>query len=214
MKNETLGEQAFSKLKGDILSGYYIPGERLLFEKVAERLGVSMTPLKNAFHKLEQEGLVHNIPRRGTYVTQLCDSDIVEYSQIRYALECLAVDLICSKNDINEKEIASLVKINARIMKAIKDKSPKDCIIYDTQFHLTLVSMSGNDRLVQMLNQFPLSNLLVFMGRGEKSIENGSIIIDNHNKIIEALRKRDKARIKKILESNIFLPYNQIFKEQ
>ena len=214
MKNETLSERVFTKLKDDILSGTYVPGERLLYEKVAERLGVSMTPLKDAFHKLEQEGLVNNVPRRGCFVTQLCDSDIVEYCQIRWALESLAVDLICSKELVEERDLAALEKINEQIAKATKRKKPRDCIIHDTQFHLTLVSMSGNKRLIQMLHQFPLSNLLVFMGRGEKSIENGDVIIDDHHRIIEALRARDKQGIKTILEKNIFVPYNQISDEK
>ena len=74
--------------------------------------------------------------------------------------------------------------------------------------------MSGNRRLIQMLHQFPLSNLLVFMGRGEKSIENGDTILDDHARIIEALKVRDRRRIKEILEKNIFVPYDQIIGER
>lgn len=214
MKNETLSERIFTKLKDDILSGSYAPGERLLYEKVAEKLGVSMTPLKDAFHKLEQEGLVTNVPRRGTSVTQLCARDILEYNQIRWALECLAVDLICSRDTIPEKGIAALTKINSQIAKATKKKNPKECILLDTEFHLTLAGLSDNARLMQMLHQFPLSNLLIFMGRGEKSIENGDIIIDDHKRIIDALGHRDSASIKQILEKNIFVPYDQIFGER
>jgi DNA-binding GntR family transcriptional regulator len=213
MKNETLSERIFTKLKDDILSGAYVPGERLLYEKVAERLGVSMTPLKDAFHKLEQEGLVNNVPRRGCFVTRLDDEDIVEYCQIRWALESLAASLICGRSCVPEAEIGELAKINERIARAIKRKKPRECIVHDAQFHLTLVSMSGNKRLLQMLHQFPLSNLLVLMGRGEKNIENGDVVIEDHARIIEALKVRDEALIMKILEKNIFVPYNQIIEE-
>ena len=214
MQNETLSERVFTKLKDDILSGAYVPGERLLYEKVAERLGVSMTPLKDAFHKLEQEGLVNNVPRRGCFVTRLDDEDIVEYCQIRWALESLAVDLVCSRDSVTEGDLDKLARINEQIAKAIRRKRPRECIVHDAQFHLTLVSMSGNRRLIQMLHQFPLSNLLVFMGRGEKSIENGDTILDDHARIIEALKVRDRRRIKEILEKNIFVPYDQIIGER
>lgn len=214
MKNETLSERIFTKLKDDILSGAYIPGERLLYEKVAERLGVSMTPLKDAFHKLEQEGLVNNVPRRGCFVTRLDDEDIVEYCQIRWALESLAASLICGRPCVPEAEIEELTRINDRIAKAIKRKKPRECIVHDAQFHLTLVSMSGNKRLLQMLHQFPLSNLLVLMGRGDKNIENGDVVIEDHARIIGALKVRDKDLIMKILEKNIFVPYNQIIEER
>lgn len=214
MKNDTLGERIFKELKNDILSGFYAPGERLLYEKVAERLGVSMTPLKDALLKLEQEGLVKNIARRGTFVTQLTHRDIVEYSQIRMSLEYLAVDLACSQGLVSHEGLEELTKINNQIRKAVKKKSPKEVIISDIQFHVKIVSLSQNNRLIEMMNQFPLSNFLLLMGRGEKSIENGNLILDDHAKIIEALRNKDLNVLKNILEVNIFLPYNQIFQEE
>ena len=214
MKNDTLGERIFKELKNDILSGFYAPGERLLYEKVAERLGVSMTPLKDALLKLEQEGLVRNIARRGTFVTQLTERDIMEYSQIRMALESLAIDLVCVRDLITSDGLDELTEINNQIRKAVKKKNPKEVITYDIQFHIKIVSLSQNNRLIEMMNQFPLSNFLLLMGRGEKSIENGDLILDDHARIIEALRDKNPDVIKKILEVNIFLPYNQIFQEE
>ena len=214
MKNDTLGERIFKELKNDILSDFYAPGERLLYEKVAERLGVSMTPLKDALLKLEQEGLVRNIARRGTFVTQLTERDIMEYSQIRMALESLAIDLVCVRDLITSDGLDELTEINNQIRKAVKKKNPKEVITYDIQFHIKIVSLSQNNRLIEMMNQFPLSNFLLLMGRGEKSIENGDLILDDHARIIEALRDKNPDVIKKILEVNIFLPYNQIFQEE
>ena len=115
MKNDTLGERIFKELKNDILSGFYAPGERLLNEKVAERLGVSMTPVKDALLRLEQEGLVNIIPRRGCFVTQLTDRDIMEYSQIRMSLESLAIDLACTQNLIRPEDLKELTDINNKI---------------------------------------------------------------------------------------------------
>jgi len=211
--NETLSERVFSELKNDILSGYYSPGERLLYEKVSERLGVSMTPLKDALLKLEQEGLVKSIARKGTFVTQLSKRDIIEYCQIRMSLESLAIDLICSQDLVKESDLKILRKINEQISRAVKKKEPKECIISDIHFHLKIVEMSKNHRLIEMLNQFPLSNFLVFMGRGDKTIENGDIILEDHEKIIKALEERNCEKIKQVLEKNIFLPINQIFME-
>lgn len=213
MRNETLGERIFRELKRDILSGFYSPGERLLYEKVAERLGVSMTPLKDAFMKLEQEGLVTTYARRGTFVTELTEEDVIEYSQIRLALESLAVELACSRT-IHEEEFNKLQEINNQIKKAVKNQNPNDCIKNDMKFHLKVVSLSGNNRLSEMLYQFPLSNFLVLMGMGKRSIEIGEIVVKNHNKIIEALKIQDSSTIKELLKHNILDPYYQIFHER
>lgn len=214
MKNDTLVERIYKQLKSDILSGFYDPGERLLNKKVSDRLGVSITPVKNALLKLEQDGLVSSIPRRGTFVAQLTNRDVIDYSYIRMALECLAIDLACTQNLITDVCLSELKAINEQIHKAVTEENAKQIIALDIQFHQRIIGLSHNQRLVEMMTQFPLSNFLLLMGKGSKAVENGELIFNDHRKIIDALEARDAEAIKEILKVNIFLPYYQIFEEQ
>lgn len=211
INNDTLSEIAYKRIKQDILTGVYAPKERLLIEKVSEKLGVSMTPLKDAFRILEKEGLVQNIPRRGTFVTEISDKDIIEFCQIRLALESLAIDLTIKHGfDIPKSEINELRAINKKVAKALKNKDKKDFITFDIQFHLKIVSFSKNTNLEKMLEHFPLSNFLVVMGGGIMSSDDGEQIVAQHEHIIEALENKDKGVIKELIEKNIFTFHSQL----
>jgi DNA-binding GntR family transcriptional regulator len=186
----------------------------LLIEKVSEKLGISMTPLKDAFRILEQEGLVQNIPRRGTFVTEISSKDVLEYCQIRLALESLAIELTSQQGfDIPKSEIIELRNLNKKVAKALRNKDKKDFVTFDIQFHLKIVSFSKNARLEEMLEHFPLSNFLVVMGGGVMSNSDGEQIIEQHEHIIDALEKKDRDAVKKLIEQNIFIFHSQLLNE-
>lgn len=213
MHNVTLSEIAYREIKKLILTGEYSPKERLLIEKVSERLGISMTPVKDAFRILEQEGLVQNIPRKGTFVTQLSDVDVYEYCQIRLSLESLAVDIICdSKKEISPAVEKELQTLNKKIERALKNKDKSEFITYDGKFHLEIVKLSGNARLGEMLNYFPLSNFLVVMGGGVMELSECEEVVAQHNHIISLLKNHDGEKVKAIIKENIFTFHSQLFK--
>ncbi len=211
MKNDTLGERIFISLKKDILSGTYEPGERLHYADIASRMQVSMTPVKEAFLRLEKEGLVRTIARKGTYVNIISDQDIMEYSEIRLAMETLAVKRIITR-EVTEEELEELREINERLARAIERRRPTECVKIDMDFHQTIVRMSGNTRLVDMLKEFPLSNFLIIMGKGNTFCENGESILDDHNQIIKYIEQSKLADLEKILWHNIIKQYQDTMK--
>lgn len=205
MINNTLGERILEKLKDDILSGIYKPGDRLLYEKIASKLNVSMTPVKEALLRLEQEGIVETIPRKGTYVTELTDRDIIEYTRIRLSLESLAIDIICEKK-IPPESIGKLETINGELEKAIGEALTTVCMSKDMEFHYTIVELCENRRLFELIKQLPLTNFFALRGTQNRMIEQGTVIVEKHAHIIESLYRYDAETAKNVLKANILTP--------
>jgi DNA-binding GntR family transcriptional regulator len=199
--NKTLGERILEKIKDDILSGIYQPGDRLLYTKLASKMKVSMTPVKEALLRLEQEGIVKTIPRRGTFVTEITDRDIIEYTRIREALELLAADLICEKK-IPVEDIRKLEHTNKELEKAIEENNGMEAIAKDIEFHSALVNLSGNKRLIDIVKQFPLTNIQALRG-AYIMIKSSRNTTETHSNIIAALCRHDARLSKKLLRENI-----------
>ncbi|MDR1626362.1 MAG: GntR family transcriptional regulator [Spirochaetia bacterium] len=205
MLNKTLGERILEKLKDDILTGVYKPGDRLLYTEIASKLGVSMTPVKEALLRLEQEGIVTSISRKGTYVTGITDRDINEYTRIRLALECLAAEIICEKK-IPPETIQKLEDINIELKKAIQENRMSDGIAKDIEFHTAIVKMSDNRRLIELVKLFPLTNIQSLRGVDNIMIKLGTLVVKMHSDIISALCQRNVRKAKKYLRTNILTP--------
>lgn len=103
-------EIVFERLRKAIIDGNLEPGDRLVETFIAENMGVSRTPVREAFRQLEIEGLAENIPRKGTIVKGISKEDIIEIYQIREVLEGLAFRLTCSR--ISEEQIVELKEKN------------------------------------------------------------------------------------------------------
>jgi DNA-binding GntR family transcriptional regulator len=200
--NNTVSERIFEKLKDNILAGVYQPGNRLLYGQIASEFHVSMTPIREALLKLEQEGLVKTIPRKGTYITELTDQDIIEYTRIRFALEALAVDIIC-ETMVNPEEIRRLELINGALEEAINSRQLVTCMTLDIKLHHTIVEICGNHRLFDLMNQLPLTNFYALRGNQNRMVEMGQEIIKQHAAIITNLYSYNAEAAKNSLRENI-----------
>ena len=94
-----LRDVVFNTLRQAILRGELKPGERLMEIQLANKLGVSRTPIREAIRKLELEGLVLMIPRKGAEVAEITEKNMLDVLEVRRALEELAVQLACEKLD-------------------------------------------------------------------------------------------------------------------
>jgi DNA-binding GntR family transcriptional regulator len=200
--NKTLGEQVLEKLKDDILSGTYKPGDRLLYTEIASKMGVSMTPVKEALLRLEQEGIVETIARRGTYVREITDQDIIEYTQIRIALESLAADIICEKR-IPPEEIRELSRINKKLKRAITRGQTTESLARDIEFHSTIIKLSGSKRLLDLMGLLPLTNFHALRSAQGLMLKLGAVVIGTHENIAAALCEHNARLAKKFLKENI-----------
>jgi DNA-binding GntR family transcriptional regulator len=203
--NETLSERIFEKLKDSILTGVYRPGNRLLYKQLSEEYKVSMTPIREALIKLEQEGIVKTIPRKGAYIIELTDQDVLEYTRIRFAMEVLAIEQICEKR-IPQDEIRRLEGINADLEAAVKERESLRCIAKDVEFHHKIVEICGNQRLFTLIKQLPLTNFYAVRRNENRMVENGVAIVGQHQGIIDGLCNYDAVAATFCLKENILVP--------
>lgn len=183
-----LRDVVFNTLRRSILTGELKPGERLMEIHLADKLGVSRTPIREAIRKLELEGLVTMIPRRGAEVAQITEKHLRDVLEVRRALDALAVELACER--ITDAELESLKDACDNFEKETKQGNANRLARADVAFHDIILNASGNERLVQMI-----SNLSQQMYRyrleyvkDETSYER---LIAEHVAIYEAIRDRN-----------------------
>ena len=143
-----LREIVYEQLKRKILTGRITPGTRMMEVELADEMGVSRTPVREAIRKLEKEGLVTIEPRRGAYASDISVKDMVDTLEVREDLEGLAAALAAER--MTEEQIDELVKITEGYSEAILNSDTEKIIHYDEKFHKHIVSCSGNKTLIQL----------------------------------------------------------------
>ena len=198
-----LRDVVFYTLRQAILKGELEPGERLMEMQLAEQLGVSRTPIREAIRKLELEGLVLMIPRRGAIVAKITEKDLRDVLEVRSSLERLSTELACER--MYEDTIMELKKAQEAFKEALAQDDITLQAQRDVEFHDVIYKATENLRLIQMLN-----NLREQMYRYRlEYLKDGlahQTLIEEHEAIIEALSKRDKDTATKIMVRHI---YNQ-----
>ncbi len=195
-----LRDVVFNTLRDAILRGELKPGERLMEIKLAEKLGVSRTPIREAIRKLELEGLVVMTPRKGAQVAKITESDLVDVLEVRVVLERLAVELVCEK--ISDEQIAELRSIHEQFKRAIDKGDATTIAKGDVAFHDVIYAATGNKRLIQILNNLREQMYryrLEYIKDREKRIS----LIDEHKSLIDAIEKRDVKAAKEAISTHI-----------
>ncbi len=194
---QPLREVVCESLREAIRSGVLQPGERLMEIQLAEELGVSRTPVREAVRKLELEGYVIMMPRRGTYVADLSIRDINEVFEIRTSLESLASGLAAER--ITEEELERLQRLLVSIGTNINNGDMEQIVATDTEFHELLYQASRNQRLVgiisnlrEQLTRFRTTSMS-FPGRLTATLE-------EHREIVEAIAQGDVRAARKAAE--------------
>ena len=195
-----LRDVVFNTLRQAILKGELEPGERLMEIQLAERLGVSRTPVREAIRKLELEGLVNMVPRKGAEVASISEKNLRDVLEVRRALEELAVDLACTR--LTGEDIKSLKEINKKFQTVMNSKDATIIAETDEAFHDIIYIGTGNDRLIQML-----SNLREQMYRYRleyvKDKSTRSNLVQEHDVIIQALEERNVEDAKAVIRRHI-----------
>ncbi|HZK61491.1 MAG TPA: GntR family transcriptional regulator [Anaerovoracaceae bacterium] len=209
--NKTCSEQVFETLKGRIVAGEYSPNDRLLYNNIANELGVSISPVREAFLNLEKIGLVTINPRKGVYVRQISYEDNFEYSLIRFALESLAVERICEIG-LSSESVAVLNAINNAFHDSLNSNGEgcHESIHLDNDFHRQIVLESQMKRLFELTQIMPLANLRALTNNQKCFLNRGEQIYQTHINIINALVQQDAAIAKSFLYQNIIIPMQEI----
>lgn len=142
-----LREIVYEELKREILVGEIAPGTRMMEIELADEMGVSRTPVREAIRKLEKEGLVTIEPRKGAYASDVSIKDMVDVLEVREDLEAMAAQ------KVNKDEKQALIEATMEYKEAVESERTEDIIRCDEKFHQLIVNCSGNKTLVQLFSQ-------------------------------------------------------------
>lgn len=188
-----LREIVYEELKMQILTGKITPGTRMMEVELAESMGVSRTPIREAIKKLEQEGLVTIEPRKGAYASQISVKDMVDILEVRQDMEGLAAQMAAYR--MTPKQMKELESISIAYNKAVEESNMADMIKYDTEFHNLIVESCDNSILTMMINQLQ-ELLLRFRYVYYDNIKRAEKMPSEHSMIMEGIKdgRSDAAR--------------------
>ena len=202
----SISDQIYERLKQQLLHGEIEPGERLMQNQVAESLKASRTPVRKAFRRLEQDGLVERVPQGGVRVSRLDIETIQEVFGIRKVLEAYAIELACDR--ITVEEIAALKRFmhQARELLASRELGTeakiKRLFELNSQFHDTIYRASGNPYLIGMINS--LRNIVSRLRLlGLRADSTWSRAWDEHAYLIGLLKTKDKEAAVRLVQTHL-----------
>ena len=184
-----LRDVVFQTLRQAILRGELKPGERLMEIHLAQRLGVSRTPVREAIRKLELEGLVLMIPRKGAVVAEITVSDLEDVLEVRLALEELAVKHACRR--ITPEQLREVERLAEAFRNTLDGDDVGACAQADMNFHEAIYEATGNSRLVQILNNLR-EQMYRYRMEYLKDRQSHRQLTQEHGEILQALRERDE----------------------
>lgn len=195
-----LRDVVFNTLRQAILRGELKPGERLMEIQFANKLGVSRTPIREALRKLELEGLVNMVPRKGAEVADITEKSLRDVLEVRKALEELSVQLACEK--ITEEEIEELKRVAERFKDTLNDQDVTKIAEADVAFHDVIYTATDNQKLILLLNNLR-EQMYRYRVEYLKKEEAYPQLIAEHEELIDNISKRNKEEATRIMCEHI-----------
>lgn len=208
--HKPLREMVYEELKMQILKGTIVPGTRLMEVDLADEMGVSRTPIREAIRKLEKEGLVTIEPRRGAYASQISTKDMVEILEVRQNMEGLAAAFAASR--ISPDQLTELKQVSDNYNKAVIEGNMEDMIKYDTRFHRIIVESCNNKVLVTMIEQLQ-ELVLRFRYIYYDNFRRAENMPSEHKVILEAIEQGDTETAREAADVHIDQLKQLIIKE-
>ncbi len=187
-RHKPLRELVYEEIKNKILRGDIPPGTRMMEEEIAENIGVSRTPIREAIRQLEKEGLVTLKPRKGAYVSDIIKKDMIEILEVRENMEGLAAAFAAER--MTPEAIRELEVVSEKFKVAVMQGNTEDMIKYDTDFHHKVVQGANNKILTKMVEQLQ-EMVLRFRYLHYDNFKRAELMIEEHKEILEALKSRN-----------------------
>lgn len=187
----SLRHRVLETIQDAIWSGRLKPGAHLVETEVAEQLGVSRGPVREALRELEKRGLITNIPNRGAFVVQWSIEDVVDMFGVRRVLEGLAARLAARR--INPADLAELEHIVEQMRREGQAGDPLRIVDCEMQFHRALVEFSGNKQLIRIMDDIS-AQVRMYIAAAEvryRLYADLAAIAEQHEPIVAAIRARD-----------------------
>ncbi len=203
LKRERASDSVHQILRESILTRVFAPGQRLKVQELANKLGVSLTPVKDAIHRLSAEGLIEISPRSGTYVVNLDVDEVAETFEIRAALECLAAEKLTERlTDQHMDKFRELMADMERPVHSDKERTFHER--KNLEFHNFIVELSGNRRLIKLYQNLNAHIQIAFIHSSRQGwIERMENEKQEHREIFSAIQARDSQRLNSALREHI-----------
>lgn len=198
--SDSIRRKVYNHLREQILSGQIAPQQRLIETKIAREIGTSRTPVREALHNLEVEGLIESIPRVGYRVKCLNPTEVEEICAIRATIEGMAADW--AMNKAPGKLVTELKRNIAQSEKAIARGAVKDFVELDAQFHESIARLSGGQRLLEMA-QTLRRHMLRYRIESIYTLDNVRRAIDGHKGILQAMEKADRPGVGQAISAHL-----------
>ncbi len=195
-----LRDVVFENLREAIVEGKLSPGQRLMEVQLADQLGVSRTPVREAIRKLELEGLVIMLPRKGAYVANMSLKDVIDVLEIRASLEGLAAYLAAER--MTDEDILKLEKIAEDFDQGKENEDLETLLKKDVEFHECIFKATNNKRLHQLINSL-WEQVYRFRVSYISDYESTVNITKEHKLILEAIKSGDSELAKKYAKEHI-----------
>jgi DNA-binding GntR family transcriptional regulator len=206
----SLGQNVYESLKRAIVRGDLIPESRLVETRVADALGISRTPVREAIHKLERESLLRKNPAGGFFVAGLTRADIEETFGIRSVLESYAARLAAVNH--REEDLAPLDEKIREYQKCLDKEETKALLRINTEFHDLLYALSQSPRLIRMINDLKdqIYRFRQVILKVEKMARASN---HDHRLMLKYIRKRDADRVERLVKEHILRGQEVVLRE-
>jgi DNA-binding GntR family transcriptional regulator len=197
---KTIRKRIYEHLREQLLNGEIAPLEHLIEAKIAKEIGTSRTPVREALHSLELEGLIESIPRVGYVVKPINEQEVGEICEIRMAIEGVAARWAMEK--AHKKLIEELKKNISISDEKVSKGDVKAFVDMDAQFHEIISKFSGSKRLRE-LAQTLRRHMLRYRIQSIYSVDNVLRAIDGHKGILRAIGKRNLEEVNRAIQHHM-----------
>ena len=204
-----LGARAYRALWSGIVGGRIEPGVQLRPDTIAEELDISTTPVREALHRMEGDGLIVKLPYRGWFVREFTEREVRELYEMRAALECFGVRLACGR--ATDEELAWLRAHQAVGEAALKAGDMDAYRIYNGDLHAAIVQAARNSYLTSAMGGLSLQSQ-VLMARTIRLVGRPSRAIEEHRELVELIARRQEHPAQELMERHILSALEDILR--
>jgi DNA-binding GntR family transcriptional regulator len=195
-----LGTRAYRALASGIVGGQIEPGTQLRPDTIAEQLEISVTPVREALHRLEGDGLLVKLPYQGWFVREFSEQEVRQLYEMRAAMECFAVRLACQR--MTPDELAGLREHQSMGKAALKAEDIDAYRIYNRDLHASIIKAARNTYLSTVMAQLALQSQML-MARTIRLVGRPSRAIEEHGELIELIGRHQEKGAERLMERHI-----------
>ena len=202
LNRTSLGDQVYDLLKAKILSGEFASGQRLSPQELSKRLQVSVTPIRDALRRLEADGLVEVLPRRGTFVSRFTAQDVREVFESRRIIEQAAAEKLPTASETVIQRMSALLEAMAALIDGEIVSDYPRYLKLDEEFHNCILEILQNQRLTEFYHSL---RAYTYVARALFPVADRRLpqTHEEHCEILEAFQQRNVARAKQVIATHL-----------